>query len=627
MRDHIIPRFLCAVLVMAMVGGCGSANPFNPFQDVSVRVAGTGFGTGAVFANDPAVPLDCQVTPDALIGACDVTFQDAGSGGSFTLTAAADPGSGFLGWQGCSSVAGPVCTLNFSPGSDVTFFVDVIFYPTAPIGGLAKVSGDSQQVRLFTHAPLVVSFRNPDGTPRVGADILWMAEPGGFSVEGSSIVDSAGFASTDIGENGQGEFQHTRITASPAGSPLDQVTFTVFLPHRFRVVSGDSQTAAPGARLPLPITAVFEDPICCSDGPPASFSWLVLTGGGSLDKDTTAWAGPASMSNGWVLGLVAGTQQVRVIRQLAVENLPPDTTIITAFSVPAGGNPVCGTGGTLHVGGVDVTSPETWTAAGSPHIVQGQLRFTVGARLTIDAGAVVCVEPGGYISLSEGLYAVGTPANPIRFTATDTAQGWQGILLGGPATTPFSEISNARFEYAFSAIVAATPIRIDSTIIRQSGNLAIIIQNSSTSNRIFHTTVDTTFGSNPAVLLNAPGTVFVGTIRGAGGTAALMINEDSVTVQDCEINGSGGIGVLVANFQGAVVSNCNITGNAGLAVSGSPVDARSNWWGSAAGPAIGGPNGVSSGVDASNPLSAPATPGFRPVWIRRGSMVRLSRSP
>lgn len=517
MRDRIIPRFLGALLVLAVVGG-GGCGHFFPGNSIYVEVLTSGGGSGVVYANGSGVSIGCQVTLGIRTGNCVDSFQDAGLGGSFTLTATADPGSLFMGWQGCSSVASNDCTLNFGPGRDFDFRV-------SPQFDLVNASLNS--------------------------------------------------------------------------------------------VSGDQQSAPGGNTLPQPLVVEFVY-ANATPGPATALTWQV-TGGGTVAQPTTmSDAATGQSQNSWTLG-TSGAQSV------TVSEAGGSSVMFTASILS--GNPACGPGGTLHVGGVDVTSPETWTAAGSPHIVQGQLRFTVGARLTIDAGAVVCVEPGGYISLSEGLYAVGTPANPIRFTATDTAQGWQGILLGGPATTPFSEISNARFEYAFSAIVAATPIRIDSTIIRQSGNLAIIIQNSSTSNRIFHTTVDTTFGSNPAVLLNAPGTVFVGTIRGAGGTAALMINEDSVTVQDCEINGSGGIGVLVANFQGAVVSNCNITGNAGLAVSGSPVDARSNWWGSAAGPAIGGPNGVSSGVDASNPLSAPATPGFRPVWIRRGSMVRLSRSP
>jgi hypothetical protein len=136
-----------AVLSTFLALGCSSYDPFcSPevdgcgpgFQQVTVIVQGLGEGSGTVVAEDiSTVRINCGVPlnspghvpnpsypPD-----CNHTFSDAGGGGSFRLEAAANPGSIFSSWGGCSQASGPVCILDFTAGADVTFHVTARFEP------------------------------------------------------------------------------------------------------------------------------------------------------------------------------------------------------------------------------------------------------------------------------------------------------------------------------------------------------------------------------------------------------------------------------------------------------------------------------------------------------------------
>jgi hypothetical protein len=130
-------RFFAALIAGSLVVGCGAGgleSP-DPFQRIEVFVEGAGTGDGRVNDSDPAVSIDCQITDGAENNStvCDDSFPDAGAGGVFSLTATNDAGSFFAGWVGCSSSAGPVCTLSFTTNSgDTTFNVTAHFYEGEP---------------------------------------------------------------------------------------------------------------------------------------------------------------------------------------------------------------------------------------------------------------------------------------------------------------------------------------------------------------------------------------------------------------------------------------------------------------------------------------------------------------
>lgn len=120
----------------------------------------------------------------------------------------------------------------------------------------------------------------------------------------------------------------------------------------------------------------------------------------------------------------------------------------------------------------DLTRDATWTAAGSPYVLDGQLRILSGATLTIEPGTVVKFVPGsglhGVLLIYGGrLLAEGTGADPIVFTSyfDDTASGdtdgggrapergdWVGLGFTAPsaqegATMPLSVLDNVSVRY------------------------------------------------------------------------------------------------------------------------------------------------------------------------------------
>jgi hypothetical protein len=141
--------------VMMTTAACGEGGA-APFYRIRVDVEGNGPGSGTVEVSDESVGLTCTITAGSESTGCDDTFDDAGGGGTFTLTAIPSGGSVFTAWSGCTSVAGPVCTLTFGT-ADTTL---------API--VTFTLGEGNTVTLYNGAAVSAYLLAPGETAGAG---------------------------------------------------------------------------------------------------------------------------------------------------------------------------------------------------------------------------------------------------------------------------------------------------------------------------------------------------------------------------------------------------------------------------------------------------------------------------
>src|SRR5690606_16947894 len=87
---------------------------------------------------------------------------------------------------------------------------------------------------------------------------------------------------------------------------------------------------------------------------------------------------------------------------------------------------------------------ETWTAAGSPYCVTGDLFIS---NLTIEPGVTVLVDGPWRLNIQTTIHAEGTAEAPIIFTAADPAVSkWKGMEFN--QTVPGSVLRHCVFSHA-----------------------------------------------------------------------------------------------------------------------------------------------------------------------------------
>src|SRR4051812_37883517 len=102
----------------------------------------------------------------------------------------------------------------------------------------------------------------------------------------------------------------------------------------------------------------------------------------------------------------------------------------------------------------DIGSTQTWTLAGSPYVMTGDVTVAPGVTLTIDPGVSVlaastdALAAGASATLVEltvngTLQVNGTAQSPVSFTAVSPASAtdWYGVVLAGGGTASIANAS------------------------------------------------------------------------------------------------------------------------------------------------------------------------------------------
>jgi len=89
-----------------------------------------------------------------------------------------------------------------------------------------------------------------------------------------------------------------------------------------------------------------------------------------------------------------------------------------------------------------------WTLAGSPYLIQGSIQIPNDSTLTIQPGVTVNFQGTYKLNVQGRLIAIGTAADTIIFTASNTTNGWRGIRFDNTlVTNDTSKIFYCKLQY------------------------------------------------------------------------------------------------------------------------------------------------------------------------------------
>src|SRR3954447_7427655 len=249
----------------------------------------------------------------------------------------------------------------------------------ADASGIAMVDGDGQSGAVGSQLanPLVVKVTDGFGNPISGVTVHWSAEGQGSVSDETTVTGDDGKTSVTRTLGPNAGAQTTLASAEDlAGSPVTFTsTATAGNASRIEIVSGDNQEAPAGTQLPQELVVRVLD----QDGNPVTgqaVSWVIGTGGGSVNPETSQTNDQGQASTHWILGGSPGANTVNAVvsgigtvtfhangtgvgspSNLAVTTQPPSPLVIGATMNPGAVVQVRDAAGhDLPVAGVNVTA-------------------------------------------------------------------------------------------------------------------------------------------------------------------------------------------------------------------------------------------------------------------------------
>ncbi len=547
-------------LTPAVIPATGTAGAIAPALSVVTVSAGT-------VASGATVTLRLQ-TKDAFgnnqtTGGATVVFTDSGGTSTGVIGTATDNNDGTYQATFRGGVAGTPTSIKATVnGVAVTTARPTVTVSAGAISALTSVvSTSSGTVSSGSSATLTLLAKDSAGNLLVtgGATVVF-THTGGTSTGTIGATTDHGDGSYTATFNADSAGTATTIHASIGAAAVVSTTTITVVPGN--TVAAQSVITVSADTIPSGGTSTLT--LQAKDGAGNNITTggltVVFSFSGGTSTGTIAPSPATDNGNGTYTATFTGvTPGTATTIHATIGGVQVTSTLptITVFS-------------SVHVS--DITADSTWTAAASPHVVNGYLRIRSSATLTIQAGAVVKFNAGS--GLQVGDTALGEAGRLIidgaglgilltANTASPTPGFWRGIeiqrALGGPAwhgvTIEYAGGSRSPFGAVLSEACvlivnrSGAALDLDSLHIRRCVHAAV--HHFGGTAHVHRSTIDSVTGSGIHVDFDGQLELDSTTIRGSGqeGLFFASLTSHLLPSSGNRVLGSAGTGIHLNAFQ------------------------------------------------------------------------------